>query len=216
LTTRSKQFFVLRGVRCPLVGPRNDTLESSETSAAPNQCVGPLASGLLAFRHGSESSIVPERFQSRRWSGGHPDRGARHMIELLPAPHVAPARLPPGVAGKAADWLPINPFVSVPCLKLQQPQLPRSEPDGRPTESSHLSGAISARIRRTLRDACWRGLRRARVPAGTTNVVSAVVSGQLMLKTCINAASLMVLARSAASGSGPSSAPECSFPMPRV
>jgi integrase len=26
-------------------------------------------------------------------------------------------------------------------LKLQQPQLPRSEPDGQPTESSHLANA---------------------------------------------------------------------------
>src|SRR5882757_7241725 len=49
----------------------------------------------------------------------------------LPYNALSPARRQPGILMHVHPVLPWN-------LKLQQPQLPRSEPDGQPTESSQL------------------------------------------------------------------------------
>src|SRR2546430_8197056 len=50
----------------------------------------------------------------------------------LPYNALSTARRQPGILMHVHPVLPWN-------LKLQQPQLPRSEPDGQPTESSHLA-----------------------------------------------------------------------------
>src|SRR5882757_4624775 len=50
----------------------------------------------------------------------------------LPYNALSPARRQPGILMHVHPVLPWN-------LKLQQPQLPRSEPDGQPTESSQLA-----------------------------------------------------------------------------
>src|SRR5437773_5845328 len=53
----------------------------------------------------------------------------------LPYNALSTARRQPGILMHVHPVLPWN-------LKLQQPQLPRSEPDGQPTESSQLDGPI--------------------------------------------------------------------------
>ena len=53
----------------------------------------------------------------------------------LPYNALSTARRQPGILMHVHPVLPWN-------LKLQQPQLPRSEPDGQPTESSQLAGEI--------------------------------------------------------------------------
>src|SRR5439155_4484005 len=53
----------------------------------------------------------------------------------LPYNALSTARRQPGILMHVHPVLPWN-------LKLQQPQLPRSEPDGQPTESSHLASSL--------------------------------------------------------------------------
>src|SRR5207247_9413465 len=58
----------------------------------------------------------------------------------LPYNALSTARRQPGILMHVHPVLPWN-------LKLQQPQLPRSEPDGQPTESSQLArGALRVKI----------------------------------------------------------------------
>src|SRR5215510_2273603 len=57
----------------------------------------------------------------------------------LPYNALSTARRQPGILMHVHPVLPWN-------LKLQQPQLPRSEPDGQPTESSQLATALPAPI----------------------------------------------------------------------
>src|SRR5438132_12278584 len=56
----------------------------------------------------------------------------------LPYNALSTARRQPGILMHVHPVLPWN-------LKLQQPQLPRSEPDGQPTESSHLASVLTTR-----------------------------------------------------------------------
>src|SRR6266513_1028475 len=59
----------------------------------------------------------------------------------LPYNALSTARRQPGILMHVHPVLPWN-------LKLQQPQLPRSEPDGQPTESSQLARCVSAQAQR--------------------------------------------------------------------
>src|SRR5262245_37766107 len=63
----------------------------------------------------------------------------------LPYNALSTARRQPGILVHVHPVLPWN-------LKLQQPQLPRSEPDGQPTESSHLASKflVASLIRQAL------------------------------------------------------------------
>src|SRR5262249_1194207 len=76
--------------------------------------------------------------------------GLRDALRRLPALDLqynplSTARRQPGILMHVHPVLRRN-------LKLQQPQLPRSEPDGQPTESSQLGYVlISVRITATLR-----------------------------------------------------------------
>src|SRR2546430_13162 len=65
----------------------------------------------------------------------------------LPYNALSTARRQPGILMHVHPVLPWN-------LKLQQPQLPRSEPDGQPTESSQLvsENALAANLERTTRE----------------------------------------------------------------
>src|SRR5262249_6298984 len=66
--------------------------------------------------------------------------GLRRLPDrALPYNPLSTARRQPGILMHVHPVLPWN-------LKLQQPQLPRSEPDGQPTESSQLANLIDLDI----------------------------------------------------------------------
>src|SRR4029077_6909986 len=77
-------------------------------------------------------SINPLANRPRADACGFGDGLGRLSARDLPYNALSTARRQPGILMHVHPVLPWN-------LKLQQPQLPRSEPDGQPTESSHLA-----------------------------------------------------------------------------
>src|SRR5947209_19078425 len=76
-------------------------------------------------------SINPLANRPRADACGFGDGLRRLSARDLPYNALSTARRQPGILMHVHPVLPWN-------LKLQQPQLPRSEPDGQPTESSQL------------------------------------------------------------------------------
>src|SRR5512132_2332278 len=77
-------------------------------------------------------SINPLANRARADACGFGNGLRRLSARDLPYNALSTARRQPGILMHVHPVLPWN-------LKLQQPQLPRSEPDGQPTESSHLA-----------------------------------------------------------------------------
>jgi hypothetical protein len=94
--------------------------------------------------------ILNDGWQSRRSGFGN---GLRRLSARdLPYNALSTARRQPGILMHVHPVLPRN-------LKLQQPQLPRSEPDGQPTESSQLAHAkLPDGIRVSRSEACMGAL----------------------------------------------------------
>jgi hypothetical protein len=82
-------------------------------------------------------SINPLANRARADACGFGNALRRLSARDLPYNALSTARRQPGILMHVHPVLPWN-------LKLQQPQLPRSEPDGQPTESSQLAHADRA------------------------------------------------------------------------
>src|SRR5881409_2442742 len=90
-------------------------------------------------------SINPLANRPRADACGFGNGLRRLSVRDLPYNALSTARRQPGILMHVHPVLPWN-------LKLQQPQLPRSEPDGQPTESSQLGRVAGAGETLQVRD----------------------------------------------------------------
>src|SRR5262249_21067135 len=99
----------------------------------PRRRGGPLRQPRQSF---PTMSINPLANRPRADACGFGNGLRRLSARDLPYNALSTARRQPGILMHVHPVLPWN-------LKLQQPQLPRSEPDGQPTESSQLASAFT-------------------------------------------------------------------------
>ena len=111
---------------------------SPQASAGAVDAAGMSDPATLPILHGDNAQPTYEPS-----AGGFAD-GLRRLPALhLPYHSLSTTRHQPGILVHVHPVFPWN-------LKLQQPQLPRFEPDGQPVESSHLATWPATRRMRTL------------------------------------------------------------------